>query len=1229
MTETCLCGSGRLAPCRLALGRGCRWIATCRFCHAASCVASCVSPDKLAKSVLSPRIANCRDGFWLQILVEPGAAKATWLNEMTSADARTWLANTTARVSIQGVTQQAGLQALLLDECNRGRLFVKVPASSTGCRCRRSARREDYYVPSHAYDSPREAREVDVRVTVFWRGVPVITLEKELALVFVCEGSACRGAPKGSGREAPEVPPIAPDEASGGPVVTPIFFQDVGSCAGGKEVDLVVSRPSTYINGIVLRSEADPTGYEIHENPLDQPYRWSSALNQGRMAVRMRRHKACEGAGCQGGAYEARVRLFGQKDVSLRYTYDDQLHRRASEILEQCRGSSERRKEQLRATKAVFYIGRVFQLGAPDGRSQEQLLDDFAASLALGRADERSMYKVTCQLGVGGFGCVVRVVDTRGRVYAAKVAPPCEADSLCSEYFVITRLMALAREKGLPISVPSVYDFATVRIPSQDGDAEYALMLMEEFSGNLRRKAYDLENLALSAILIAMTLHSLHYIGSLHADVKSGNLLEREDSSTGSCWPVLADFGGSCRLGQWPWEEKPLGPNDMLPLHQYTTEYLDPSLGAGATYASTRSDVYSFAVAFMGMIPKHLKVSSESAALPGRAKTAFQVLMERLMADDPRDRPESFFEVALQLRDQCAPPGCTAAQWKARIAQYLRDVATFAGAGRDLAAPSDAYRAMLCYLKRGRCHRAKLMDVSFMLAGALLKEGRVQEATRALHECLELAPRGAAWAEKRQLAEAKLQEAICHSVAGEAAGKTEGERCGALCMTCVPSALAESIGSYLTNHMLVEASVGRICEHLAAFVRQSKVRSLAGVCSDFGKQRVYLGTLDDVTVAMTLLPLRLESLAFDAVLEVAKQDAKQDARALPLLLLVMRRPEQSSPHLRVGRYTANACEVRCGALCHRRGDFIRVKQGACADGGNVFDDFYDAEGWRRAVCADHILDAYHLKIATHEVVAGEVGEPVREITMRDRLRALKEAESAAIFSENGDEKEDEGGLLVVKIVALAKSLMAKDMLVVTSTNNTVRSVRRAVNQKLGVPANHLVLISRGKQMKDEAKLTDFKAMPNGELALHLLYRPPAAPAVDHDVRVTDAAVGADETSPLVVKVIALAKFVMAEDLFVIAGVDSTALTVKQAVQLKLSICTEHVVLLCRGRSMQDDARLSEYRVSAEGVLTVYLLYRPPKPASRDAHTLDAVVSAPVAQGTSAVSLASHWKVFTA
>ena len=237
---------------------------------------------------------------------------------------------------------------------------------------------------------------------------------------------------------------------------------------------------------------------------------------------------------------------------------------------------------------------------------------------------------------------------------------------------------------------------------------------------------------------------------------------------------------------------------------------------------------------------------------------------------------------------------------------------------------------------------------------------------------------------------------------------------------------------------------------------------------------------------------------------------------------------------------------------------------------------------------------------------------------------------------------------MVKFVALAKSLMAEDMLVVTRRDSTVLSVKQAVHQNLDIPVDHLVLISRGKPMKNDAPLSEhLPAVFGGELVVHLLFRPTNTQAVGTDVAATAVgAANAEMASPLIVKVVAISKSVMAEELFVITCAHSTALSVKLAIRHRLSISVKNLLLVSRGKSIHDDEQLIDYRTKPEGVLVFHLLHHTIKAqpeikakavsaiASRSASAA-AAAQRPADSGsasartttTASASLGSRWKTF--
>jgi eukaryotic-like serine/threonine-protein kinase len=170
---------------------------------------------------------------------------------------------------------------------------------------------------------------------------------------------------------------------------------------------------------------------------------------------------------------------------------------------------------------------------------------------------------------------------------------------------------------------------------------EHAWLVMEYFrEGDLRRRmrAGMRPRPALrTAVAIARALEAMHACGVLHRDLKPGNVMLREDGS-----PALIDFGMSkdTALVQ---EVTDTG------LIFGTPHYMSPEQGHGEPI-DARSDLYSLGVIVyemlarakpfvaenpMAIIYKHRKEPVPS--LPGPFE-AFQPMIERFLAKDPRDR---------------------------------------------------------------------------------------------------------------------------------------------------------------------------------------------------------------------------------------------------------------------------------------------------------------------------------------------------------------------------------------------------------------------------------------------------------------------------------------------------------------------------------------------------------------------------------------------------------------
>jgi hypothetical protein len=290
------------------------------------------------------------------------------------------------------------------------------------------------------------------------------------------------------------------------------------------------------------------------------------------------------------------------------------------------------------------------------------------------------------------------------------------------------------------VSQARAFGYASVAL-RRGGTMEFPILLMDELDGTLRKKKYrDLEALALDAFATACALATLHGVGVVHGDMKPSNVLVMLDWTTSGEWPLLADYCGTCKLGEWPWRPRPLGPGQSVRLTQHTPDYTDPDVLADTpnkNRVTPQHDMYSYAVTFAGEL------------MPADASGSLRTFFEEIRNAPAHLRPRSFLDIAASLIDMMPRKG--------RLVQYIDDFELVArGDGCDDVA---SFGAALYLLRKRMARRDAVADVCFMLAMSCKKAQRADEARAALGECLAVMP--AKWTAchpKRAAAERELRE---------------------------------------------------------------------------------------------------------------------------------------------------------------------------------------------------------------------------------------------------------------------------------------------------------------------------------------------------------------------------------------------------------------------------------------------------------------------------------------
>ncbi len=177
---------------------------------------------------------------------------------------------------------------------------------------------------------------------------------------------------------------------------------------------------------------------------------------------------------------------------------------------------------------------------------------------------------------------------------------------------------------------------------------EHAHIAMEYIGGgdlrSLIQAGMSEQQVIACFLQIVGALASVHAVGVLHRDLKPANVMLREDGSF-----VLIDFGIALKL------RRDLQSTAIAGISG-TPHYMSPEQGRGAEI-DVRSDLYSLGVIFYEMLTgqKLYEANSVMKIIYRHAKEPiprlpkqfirYQNLMDKLLAKDPCDRPQSAAEV--------------------------------------------------------------------------------------------------------------------------------------------------------------------------------------------------------------------------------------------------------------------------------------------------------------------------------------------------------------------------------------------------------------------------------------------------------------------------------------------------------------------------------------------------------------------------------------------------------
>jgi serine/threonine-protein kinase len=262
-------------------------------------------------------------------------------------------------------------------------------------------------------------------------------------------------------------------------------------------------------------------------------------------------------------------------------------------------------------------------------------------------------YELEDRLGVGGMSTVVRAFDERlEREVAIKLLAEHLADD--SQFVARFRREALAAARLVHPNIVQVFDFGL----DEDTHRHYIVMeLVRGHSGAQILKEEGTLDVREALAIVTQACRGLEYAhrnGVVHRDVKPGNLLRGEDGVV-----KLADFGIAKAVSE---ESSITQIGSVLG----TAAYLAPEQAAGEQIGPA-ADLYALGVVtyqfLSGRLPYEAQSLTELALkqqreVPPRldelnpvVSPQLAVAVDRALALDPRDRPESADELRRVLVD--------------------------------------------------------------------------------------------------------------------------------------------------------------------------------------------------------------------------------------------------------------------------------------------------------------------------------------------------------------------------------------------------------------------------------------------------------------------------------------------------------------------------------------------------------------------------------------------------
>jgi predicted Ser/Thr protein kinase len=278
----------------------------------------------------------------------------------------------------------------------------------------------------------------------------------------------------------------------------------------------------------------------------------------------------------------------------------------------------------------------------------EQVFREIGPDAPVERSGKFGRYRILRKIGRGAMGVVYLATDDKaGRFVAIKIVP----DDLADDEDLLRRYQREAR------ALTKVQHPNVVQILDVGEERGRHFIVMEYIDGStmdqlVRAAGCLAPRPAAKLILEAATgLHHAHTCGVIHRDVKPGN--------------ILVTRGGTAKLSDFGLARGASDGTTTITLSGLvlgTPHYISPEAAEGRA-VDARSDVYSLGITFwhalMGRKPYEgasalavlvKQIDEPVPRLPDDVPKALTVLVARMMAKRPEQRPVSAGEVAGELR---------------------------------------------------------------------------------------------------------------------------------------------------------------------------------------------------------------------------------------------------------------------------------------------------------------------------------------------------------------------------------------------------------------------------------------------------------------------------------------------------------------------------------------------------------------------------------------------------